>query len=128
MPAMDLIDQCRSLRRPLRQPWFERTPKRPSALKGRIVLVTGASGFIGGRLTERLAVVGDLSQRRLKLYAAKCPVSDRARQRLGFEPEADLGRGMELTARYIRWAYGHRLRQEPASSAGDGAASGACGA
>lgn len=79
--------------------------------------------------TDAASVVGDLSQRRLKLYAAKCPVSiDKARQRLGFEPEADLGRGMELTARYIRWAYGHRLRQEPASSAGDGAASGACGA
>ncbi len=90
-----------------------------------------AKRFYGRALlpsTSAASVVGDLSRRRLRVYAAKCPVSiDKARQRLGFEPEVDLRRGMELTAHYIRWAYGHRLRQESASGASDGAALGACG-
>ena len=58
-PGIDVIDQCRRMRRPLRSPWAE-TPRGGAAprggLRGRTVLVTGASGFIGGRLTERLVL------------------------------------------------------------------------
>ena len=51
------------------------------------------------------------SERRLRLYAAKCSISiDKARA-AGYEPELDFETGMALTAHYIRWAYGHRLRQ-----------------
>ena len=60
-PGIDVIDQCYRMRRPLRRPWTGTTRGRGGAaarggLRGRTVLVTGASGFIGGRLTERLVL------------------------------------------------------------------------
>lgn len=68
--------------------------------------------------TDAASTIGDLSPRRLELYAAKCLVRiDKARQRLGFDPQIDLERGMELTSSYIRWAYGHRLGPATASRA-----------
>ena len=45
--------------------------------------------------------------RLLDLYAARCPVRiDKARRLLGYEPEYDLERGMEVTLRYLEWAGG----------------------
>ena len=44
------------------------------------------------------------STRLLDLYAAKCPVQiEKARRLLGYEPEFGLDRGMEVTARYLKW-------------------------
>ena len=44
------------------------------------------------------------SERLADLYAAKCPVQiDKARRLLGYQPEFDLQRGMERTARYLKW-------------------------
>ena len=54
--GIDVINQCYRMRQPLRPPWTESTATRGGGLKGRTVLVTGASGFIGGRLTERLSL------------------------------------------------------------------------
>lgn len=50
--GIDVINQCYRMR----PPWTESTATRGGGLKGRTVLVTGASGFIGGRLTERLSL------------------------------------------------------------------------
>lgn len=57
--GIDVINQCYRMRQPLRPPWTESTATRGGGLKGRTVLVTGASGFIGGRLTERLSLEED---------------------------------------------------------------------
>ena len=54
------------------------------------------------------------SERRLRLYAAKCSISINKARAAGYEPELDFETGMALTAHYIRWAYGHRLA--PASA------------
>jgi len=82
---------------------------------GRTVLVTGAAGFIGGRLTERLA----------KDYGAKirCLVRDGGRaERLAMLPveiiEADLASAVDIDkavdgARYVfHCAYDHRSRAQ----------------
>lgn len=60
-----LVEACYGMRRPLRHPWDECAPTHPRCrgsspaagdLSRTNVLVIGASGFIGGRLTERLAL------------------------------------------------------------------------
>ena len=56
VPGIDVINQCYRMRQPLTPPWTESTSAKGGGLKGRTVLVTGASGFIGGRLTERLSL------------------------------------------------------------------------
>ena len=49
-------------------------------------------------------------KRLLDLYAAKCPIQiNKARRILGYQPEFTLERGIEITARYLRWAHGHRI-------------------
>ena len=56
-PVVRLMERCYRNRRPLRQPW--RGPAQPrgdGALSGRRVLVTGATGFIGARLVEKLVL------------------------------------------------------------------------
>ena len=57
-PGVDIIDRCYRMRQPLRPPWVEVEggAAKKGGLDGRTVLVTGASGFIGGRLTERLSL------------------------------------------------------------------------
>ena len=60
--SVDLIERCYRARRPLLFPWIgdisETSPisnaQSPALSYGSSVLVTGASGFIGGRLVERL--------------------------------------------------------------------------
>lgn len=52
-----VIDGCYRVRRPLPRPWSG--PARRASggpLEGKAVLVTGASGFIGGRLVEKLVL------------------------------------------------------------------------
>ena len=56
-PVVRLAEHCYRNRRPLRQSW--RGPAQPrgdGALNGRRVLVTGATGFIGARLVEKLVL------------------------------------------------------------------------
>jgi nucleoside-diphosphate-sugar epimerase len=59
VPTVQLIEECYERRVPLEEPWFtEALPRapvaEPAAGAKRRVLVTGASGFIGCRLVERL--------------------------------------------------------------------------
>ncbi|MCU1382487.1 MAG: NAD-dependent epimerase/dehydratase [Acidobacteria bacterium] len=59
LPSVQLIEQCYAQRRPLPEPWFaERLPQERAAVSrpegAHRVLITGASGFIGCRLSERL--------------------------------------------------------------------------
>lgn len=63
LPAVELLDRCLAARRPGRGPLPTPAPSpaarsAPSALRGKTVLVTGATGFIGGCLVERLAAEG----------------------------------------------------------------------
>ncbi len=55
--SVALLEACAARRRPLALPWVVETEPSPSenGLRGRTVLVTGGTGFIGGRLVEKLA-------------------------------------------------------------------------
>ncbi|MEU9030044.1 NAD-dependent epimerase/dehydratase family protein [Streptomyces sp. NPDC048383] len=56
--VVELIQECYDgpARTPSAQPWTTRDAGEAPALGGRTVAVTGASGFIGGRLVERLVL------------------------------------------------------------------------
>jgi len=57
--AADLIERCYAMRAPLQMPWAAAPrPEGPAVAPGTKVVVTGASGFIGGRLVERLVAQG----------------------------------------------------------------------
>lgn len=57
--AADLIERCYAMREPLPLPWAAAAqPKGPAVAPGTRVVVTGATGFIGGRLVERLVEQG----------------------------------------------------------------------
>ena len=64
LPSVALIEECYAKRTPLPEPWFAESLMRPStrtaapASPSR-VLVTGASGFSGARLCERLHYTSD---------------------------------------------------------------------
>jgi predicted dehydrogenase/nucleoside-diphosphate-sugar epimerase len=68
VPNVRLLEACYANRVPLEEPWFaeglHRRTARPSAGPGR-VLITGASGFIGCRLSERLHCGSDWNVRAL---------------------------------------------------------------
>ena len=70
LPTVRLMEECYSRRSPLAEPWFaEGLPRarraEPTAAAGRRVLITGASGFIGCRLSERLHYGSDWGVRAL---------------------------------------------------------------
>jgi predicted dehydrogenase/nucleoside-diphosphate-sugar epimerase len=69
LPNVELIEQCYEQRTPLAEPWFTERLTRTSIARPGIepqrVLVTGASGFIGCRLSERLHYGSDWQVRAL---------------------------------------------------------------
>ena len=59
MRTVSLIDECHRLRRSSHPAWTRIEHRRAAGgLTGRTVLVTGASGFIGSRLVEKLVLEG----------------------------------------------------------------------
>jgi nucleoside-diphosphate-sugar epimerase/predicted dehydrogenase len=55
----DLIERCYAMRTPLPAPWAAAArSEAPAVAPGTRVVVTGATGFIGGRLVERLVEQG----------------------------------------------------------------------
>lgn len=63
LPVIDLMDRCFAARRRRRAgglgpPVPAAPPPGGAALRGKTVLVTGATGFVGGHLVERLAAGG----------------------------------------------------------------------
>lgn len=54
--SVSLIAECYQKKKPLNLPWMSLQDIGNSVLKGKKVLVTGATGFIGGRLVERLVL------------------------------------------------------------------------
>jgi predicted dehydrogenase/nucleoside-diphosphate-sugar epimerase len=70
VPTVQLMEECYARRTPLAEPWFaEGLPRggapRTQKSDGPRVLVTGASGFIGCRLSERLHFASDWNVRAL---------------------------------------------------------------
>jgi predicted dehydrogenase/nucleoside-diphosphate-sugar epimerase len=70
LPTVDLIERCYAQRKPLDEPWV--TVQLPAvhasgreSSKSKRVLITGASGFIGCRLSERLHFGSDWNVRAL---------------------------------------------------------------
>lgn len=66
--SVGLIEGAYAIRTPLAYPWHQEEkaePLRPTLAAGSLAVVTGASGFIGGRLVERLAAAG---------VKVRCPV------------------------------------------------------
>ena len=56
--AAELIERCYATRAPLPAPWAAARPEGPAVPPGTRAVITGATGFIGGRLAERLVEQG----------------------------------------------------------------------
>lgn len=58
--SIEMIEACYARREPLKMPWASAAPQHASAAvqPGTKVAITGATGFIGGRLAERLLEQG----------------------------------------------------------------------
>ncbi len=112
LPTPKRMLGCRPLR-PLRDA-LHRAVYRRLGERGKAAAKSFYEGrfYEGGAASSRTSAAADdflPPQRLLDLYAARCPVRiDKARRLLGYEPEFDLDRGMELTARYLEWARGCR--------------------
>ncbi|MFJ3923393.1 NAD-dependent epimerase/dehydratase family protein [Streptomyces sp. NPDC090022] len=85
--VVELIQECygEATRRPEPQPWTTRSAGEPRALGGRTVAVTGASGFIGGRLVEQLALTTDARIRPVvRGFGRAARLSVLPQERIGF--------------------------------------------
>jgi predicted dehydrogenase/nucleoside-diphosphate-sugar epimerase len=120
LPSVDLIEQCYARRTALPEPWF--TEQLPAASNStarhvaspRRVLVTGASGFIGCRLSERLHFGSDWRVRALirnpgrAVRLARMPVEFA----LGdLASPADLARSLEGCEAVVHAAIGTSWRE-----------------
>ena len=56
-PSIEFIDECYRNRKRFHMPWYEKLPEAKQYCSG-VVLVTGASGFIGGSLIEAMYLGG----------------------------------------------------------------------
>lgn len=66
-PSIELIERCYENRRPMNLPWLDvpESVRSVSSNHAEKVLVTGATGFIGSRLVEKLVLETDVSVRSL---------------------------------------------------------------
>jgi nucleoside-diphosphate-sugar epimerase len=108
--------------------WGQTRPERPARsakVKASVVRLLGSRtvgqiqllvGFVRGMIPG--GTIHRPTGAKLALLGARCRIrSDKARQCLGYEPRYDLRHGMDLTAPYVRRAYG-RLARVKAFAAG----------
>jgi predicted dehydrogenase/nucleoside-diphosphate-sugar epimerase len=115
------ITEAYALRRPIRRPWLVQpgpaaAPRGPeSELDGLRVAVTGATGFIGGRLVERLVLGSSASvEAVVRSYSRLARLSVLPQERLRFrqadlaDPTCDLASALAGCDVVFHCAYGNR--------------------